>query len=76
MDEKGITHVRIKFCFKLGEIATRTREILKIAYAELSKNGRQMFSDDQQSGSSPTTITPENIAKVKKRCSCKSLKNN
>lgn len=47
MDEKKISYIRIKFCFELSETATKTHEILKIAYAELSKNDRQTFDDDE-----------------------------
>jgi hypothetical protein len=71
--------VCIKFCFKFGQTAAETHQILKKAFGDNSlgqtrtydwykrlKNGQTLTDDDDDRSGRPLTgITPENVANVK-----------
>jgi len=68
----------IKFCFNLKETAAETHRMLQEAFGDNAmsqrktflwykrfKDGRTSVDDDERSGRPSTSITPENIAKVR-----------
>ncbi|GBM92634.1 hypothetical protein AVEN_9276-1 [Araneus ventricosus] len=68
--------VNIKFCFKLGRMATETHEML-VKIDAVSKNcvcecfkgfrdGKGNVKDEPRSGRPPTSTTPDNIERVRR----------
>ena len=68
----------IKFCFKLGKIASKIHEMIRSAYGDdamsrssvfewrkLVREGREQVEDDQRSERPSTSKTNENLVKVK-----------
>ncbi|GBO01788.1 Putative uncharacterized protein FLJ37770 [Araneus ventricosus] len=70
--------VNIRFCFKLGKTATKTHEMLAKVYCVEAVSKKCVFEwfkrfrdgkdveDEPRSGRPPTSITPDNIERVRR----------